>query len=415
MHQHPISAVHTTTAIQDKHNQTFQGLCIAPVFLEILTRTMGYSSPTPIQKRCIPLAIQGKDVVGIAQTGTGKTLAYGLPVLQNLRAKNGSKALVLVPTRELALQVDAALRPIAAQAGVRAAVLIGGEAIERQKCQLDRQPALVIATPGRLIDHLEHESLVLASTRILVLDEADRMLDMGFAPQINTILRYVPGERQTMLFSATMPEEIVKVASRHMKLPVRVEIAPAGTTVREVSQKMFFVEQIGKLDLLQKLLFEHGGSALVFTRTKVRAKRLSRALRAAGHRSIELHSDRSLPQRRDALEGFRAGRYRVLVATDVAARGLDVIGIELVVNYDLPATAEDYVHRIGRTARAGAVGHAITFAMPDQRHEVQDIERLIRATIRVSPVPDDLLRLPARAIAKPPRARSAGSVSRIGR
>src|SRR5262249_18642937 len=213
------------------------------------------------------------------------------------------------------------------------------------------------------------------------------MLDMGFAPQIEKILKQVPRERQTMLFSATMPAEIVGVASRHMKLPVRVEVAPSGTAAQDISQELFFVDAGDRIVLLDSLLKQYPGSVLIFTRTKMGAKRLSRQLRTAGHSTVELHSNRSQGQRRDAMEGFRIGRYRILVATDIAARGIDVSDIELVVNFDLPSNPEDYVHRIGRTGRAGAAGHAISFAMPHQRGEVKGIEKLIRTAVRVSPLP----------------------------
>lgn len=367
------------------HGISFHGLGIAPKFLEILSKN-GYTLPTPIQQQCIPFALEGKDIIGIAQTGTGKTLAFGIPLLQNL-IQQECKGLVVVPTRELALQVDKVLRQIGHSVGIKTAVLIGGEAMDRQLRQLRAKPDVLIATPGRLIDHLQQRTLFLDSTRILVLDEADRMLDMGFYPQIKTILEHMPTERQTMLFSATMPPEIVNVAARYMKLPVRVEVAPAGTVASDVSHELFFVEARDKLSLLENLLAEYLGSVLVFTRTKMGAKRLARQIRNHGQNAIDLHSDRSLAQRREAMDGFRIGKYRVLVATDIAARGIDVSGIELVLNYDLPATGEDYLHRIGRTGRAGAVGHAISFAMPHQRADVKSIEQVIRKAVRVSPTP----------------------------
>ena len=366
------------------HGDTFLGLGIAPKILEILNRN-GYHTPTPIQHQCIPVANEGKDIVGIAQTGTGKTLAFGIPVIQSLIREEG-EALILVPTRELAIQVNEALLTIGESIGIQTAVLIGGEPLERQIKLLRMSPQILVATPGRLIDHVQRKSVFLKH-RILVLDEADRMLDMGFYPQIKIILEQLPHHRQTMLFSATMPPEIVQVATRHMKLPVRVEVAPPGTTATDVSQEMFFVESGNKVRLLEKLLHEYRGSVLVFTKTKFSAKKLVRELKRNRYRATDLHSDRSLAQRRDALDGFKLGKYRILVATDIAARGIDVSGIELVVNYDLPANAEDYVHRIGRTARAGAVGHAISFAMPHQKGDVKDIERFIRMAVRVSPVP----------------------------
>ena len=364
----------------------FHGLGIAPKLLDILTRNR-YTVPTPIQQQCIPFAIEQKDVIGIAQTGTGKTLAFGIPIVQSLAQKEG-KSLIVVPTRELAIQVERALEKIATPMGLKTAVLIGGEAMSNQLKRLRMNPELLIATPGRLIDHLEHRTVNLHSTRILVLDEADRMLDMGFLPQIKTVLNSLPEQRQTMIFSATMPSEIVSVATQYMKLPVRIEIAPPGTAPTEVSQELFFVESGDRTQLLLNLLAETHGSVLVFTRTKFGAKRLARQIRSDSHHSAtELHSDRSQAQRQEAMQGFRIGKYRVLVATDIAARGIDVTGIELVVNYDLPANGEDYVHRIGRTGRAGAVGHAVSFAMPHQRADVKAIEQVIRSAVRVSPVP----------------------------
>lgn len=307
-------------------------------------------------------------------------------MLQRLVAYQGM-GLVVVPTRELALQVDESLQKIGQPLGLKTIVLIGGEAIDRQLRRLRAHPDVLITTPGRLIDHLERKTVRLDKIQILVLDEADRMLDMGFAPQIKKILQHVPQQRQTMLFSATMPPEIVTLAARYMQLPVRVEVAPAGTAAEDVTHELFFVEKRDKIKVLESLLSEYHGSILVFTRTKFEARKVARFVRNMGHRAAELHSDRSLPQRREALEGFKLGRHRVLVATDIAARGIDVSNIELVVNYDLPGTAEDYVHRIGRTGRAGLAGHAISFAMPHQREDVKRIERFIRFALPVSPAP----------------------------
>ncbi|MDP2736114.1 MAG: DEAD/DEAH box helicase [bacterium] len=365
---------------------SFYGLGIAPALLEVLSK-LNFSVPTPIQGKAIPVAIEGKDLVGIAQTGTGKTLAFGIPMLQRL-AQIKKRGLVILPTRELALQVEESLRKLGKDLGLRTAVLIGGTSIVPQIRELRRNPHVLIGTPGRIADHLHQKTLRLDDVAILVLDEADRMLDMGFLPQIQKILNVVPKERQTMLFSATMPDEIMGIASSYMRLPVRVEIAPAGTTVEKVSQELFIVPREQKGTLLEKLLSQHTGSALVFTRTKHGAKKVARQLRSAGINAAEIHSNRSLNQRKEALEGFKSGRYRVLVATDIASRGIDVIGIEVVVNYDLPSTSEDYVHRIGRTARAGAQGHAVTFAMPQEQREVRSIERLIRKSLPVTQLPD---------------------------
>jgi ATP-dependent RNA helicase RhlE len=348
---------------------------------------LGFNEPTPIQRQSIPLGLEGKDLIAIAQTGTGKTLAFGIPMLQQLARLKG-RGLVLLPTRELALQVDEALHAVGDSQGLRTAVIIGGASMTRQLSALAKRARIIIATPGRLIDHVEHRTTDLSDVKILVLDEADRMLDMGFLPQINRILRVVPRQRQTMLFSATMPHEIVEIARRHMKLPVHVEIARSGTTVESVAQEVFFVEKKAKTQLLNILLQQHPGPALVFTRTKHGAKRLARDLRATKLAAADIHSDKTLPQRRKALDGFKSGQYRVLVATDIAARGIDVIGIEMVVNYDLPSEKEAYVHRIGRTARAGKAGRAVSFATFDQRGDVKEIEQLIRMVLPVSPLPD---------------------------
>ncbi len=362
--------------------QTFEGLGIAPKLLEILNQ-LQFKTPTPIQHQSIPIAVTGKDVMGIAQTGTGKTLAFGIPMIQRL-AQHKGRGLVILPTRELALQVDESLHKIGRPLGLKTAVLIGGESMTKQIRQLRQNPHIIIGTPGRLNDHLEQNTLSLSNASILVLDEADRMLDMGFEPQIRRILAKVPKERQTMLFSATMPDGIVKIATSYMSQPLRIEVAPPGTAARDVSQEVFFVNRDRKLSLLEKILTEHKGAVLIFTRTKFAAKKVALAVRNMNHTASEIHSNRSLSQRKDALEGFKIGKYRILVATDIAARGIDVTGIELVVNYDLPENPEDYVHRIGRTGRAGMSGKAVSFATPDQRHDVRSIERLIRVPLPVS-------------------------------
>lgn len=368
--------------IQNTKGLGFSGLGIAPALLEVLDR-LHFVTPTPIQAQSIPIAIQGKDVVGIAQTGTGKTLAFGIPMLQRLMQIQ-KRGLVVAPTRELALQIEESLRAIGGRLGLRTVVLIGGLSLGPQRQALSRNPHVIIATPGRLIDHLNQKNIRLSDVGVAVLDEADRMLDMGFLPQIQRILQELPKERQFMLFSATMPPEIMRIASSYMKLPIRVEIAPAGTTVERVTQELFIVSKEQKNTLLTELLKTYQGSTLIFSRTKYGASKIVRHIRSLGIRAAEIHSNRSLGQRREALEGFKRGAYQVLVATDIASRGIDVTGIELVLNYDLPSSSEDYVHRIGRTARAGAQGHAITFAMPNEQQEVRSIERLIRKNLPVS-------------------------------
>ncbi len=366
----------------------FMGLGIAPNILAVLQKN-AFTTPTPIQAKSIPLAIEGKDLMGIAQTGTGKTLAFGIPMIQRILQGKGP-GLIVLPTRELALQVNESLQKIGQALGLRTAVLIGGAPMNKQVGEIRRGPQVVIGTPGRIIDHLEQRTLVLGSVKMLVLDEADRMLDMGFAPQLKKILATVPTDRQTLLFSATMPAEIVNIARTFMKLPVQIEIAPQGTAATNVTQEVFVVSREQKAGLLQKLLGDYRGSVLVFTRTKFGAKKVARDLVAAGHTAAEIHSNRSLNQRKEALQGFKNGGYRVLVATDIAARGIDVTGIELVVNYDLPDHAEDYIHRIGRTGRAGASGHAISFATHDQRNDLRTIERLLRKALPLAKLPDSI-------------------------
>ena len=365
----------------------FYGLGIAPKLLEALDK-LKFKVPTPIQQKAIPLATGGGDMVGIAQTGTGKTIAFAIPMIQRLAAAGQGKGLVVVPTRELAQQVAEVVRQFSPMMGMSCAVVIGGESMNRQTQELRRGPRLIIATPGRMIDHVAQRTVNLSDVKVLVLDEADRMFDMGFAPQIEKIMAALPRERQTMLFSATMPDDVMKLASRHMKLPIRIEVARPGTAAEKVEQELFVVDRSEKNALLAKLLDKYWGSVLLFVRTKHNAKKIARSIREMPHSAAEIHSNRSLAQRREALEGFKSGKYRVLVATDIAARGIDVTGIELVINYDLPDEDENYVHRIGRTGRAGQPGRAITFAAPDQGKDVRNIERLIRMSLPVSKHPD---------------------------
>ncbi len=373
----------------------FYGLGLAPKLLEIVEHN-NFTQPTPIQAQTIPVAIQGKDVIGIAQTGTGKTLAFGLPMLQNI-ARQRTRGLILVPTRELAAQVDEVLLRFGKSLGLYTAVVVGGASEVRQRRALQRKPHIIIATPGRLIDHLSGNPSLLQHIGILTLDEADRMLDMGFAPQIEKILARVPRQRQTMLFSATMPDSIMSIAREHMQTPLRIEIAKPGTVVKEIYQEVIFLDQKEKKTMLQRLLETYHGSVLVFTRTKWGAQKLATSIRQMGHTSADISANRSLPQRRAAIEGFKNGTHRVLVATDIAARGIDVDNIEAVINFDLPSTPDDYVHRIGRTARAGKRGRAISFATPDQQRDVQAIERLIRVQLTKAGKPADMPRTAPRS------------------
>lgn len=365
----------------DPTQTDFSSLGIAPKLLDILNR-LKITSPTPIQSQSIPKAIEGNDLIGIAQTGTGKTFAYGLPMIQKLcQSTQSEKGLIVVPTRELAIQVNESLKRIGASMGLKTCVLIGGEDTRKQLRILKTNPHIVIGTPGRLMDHLDHKTISFGKVGVVVLDEADRMLDMGFAPQVQKVMSHVPEKKQMMLFSATMPSAIVDLAKQYMTMPLRIEVAPQGTPASTLSQEVFVVSRQDKPTLLKKVLGEYRDSVLVFTRTKFGAKNIAKLIKDFGYTTAELHSNKSLNQRMEALNGFRTGKYRVLVATDIAARGIDVTGVQLVINFDLPDNPEDYVHRIGRTGRAGRTGHAISFAMPDQRRDVRDIERLIKKPI----------------------------------
>lgn len=371
---------------KEKSEIDFSGLGIAPKILEILAQ-INFKVPTPIQLKAIPIATSGKDVIGVAQTGTGKTHSFAIPMVQILSEGKGT-GLVLAPTRELAIQINEAFQDIARPFGIKTVCLIGGANMMKQTQNLKRGPRIVIATPGRLIDHIRRRNYRGDTVQMLVLDEADMMLDMGFAPQINQILTALPKDRQTMLFSATIPKAIMELATTYMKLPVSVEVAPSGTTVERVTQELFIVHKDAKLPLLGKLLSEYQGSVLLFSRTRHNARKLTKSIYDMGYDAAEIHSNRSLTQRREALDGFKSGKYKVLVATDIAARGIDVSGIELVINFDLPEDPENYVHRIGRTARAGCPGHAISFATPDQSRDVWNIEKLIRLMLPVSKHPE---------------------------
>jgi superfamily II DNA/RNA helicase len=375
-----IKQRHVSDEFSQEITEKFSDLGISESILAILKR-LNLEIPTPIQHKTIPIALTGQDLIGVAQTGTGKTFAFGIPMLQRLGLNKG-QGLVIAPTRELALQVEESLKKLGQPLGLRTAILIGGEALDRQLFQLRKKPHIVVATPGRLIDHLKRRTYKLDQVNVLVLDEADMMLDMGFAPQIKEILDQTPKDRQTMLFSATMPVEIVRIAANYMKLPVSIEVAPPGSTVAKIDQEIFIIKSEDRFDHLLKVLDTYKGSVLVFVRTKHGVKALTQKLQSLGQRAVEIHSNLSLNRRRAALGDFKSKKERILVATDVAARGLDVQGIELVVNYNLPDSTGDYVHRIGRTGRAGQVGKAITFATSSEQREIWAIEKLINKEIK---------------------------------
>ena len=352
-------------------------------------RDAGYTEATPIQAQAIPLILKGRDVMGLAQTGTGKTAAFTLPVVDRLAGgPRRTRALVLTPTRELCVQVEESVRKYAKHADVDAATVYGGVAYEPQERALRAGVDIVVATPGRLIDHIERGNAVFDDLEVLVLDEADRMLDMGFAPQINRIVDELPPYRQTLLFSATMPPEVEALARKYLRKPLVVQVGRRSSAANTVTHAVYPVPRERKSALLADLLRREAmDSVLVFVRTKHGADRVVRHLEHGGITAAALHADKSQPQRERALDDFRNGRVRVLVATDIAQRGLDISGITHVINYDVPQQAEDYVHRIGRTGRAAREGDAFTFMAPDEIAMVRTIERVIGQPIPRISVP----------------------------
>jgi ATP-dependent RNA helicase RhlE len=366
----------------------FESLGLAPELLDAI-RDAGYREPTPIQAQAIPLALKGRDLIGLAQTGTGKTAAFTLPIVQRLLGgPRRLRALILTPTRELAAQVRESFEKYGRHSGLRVAEVFGGVALGPQETALRRGVDVVVATPGRLIDHLERQNLVFDDLEVLVLDEADRMLDMGFAPQINQIVRQVPPYRQTLLFSATMPPEVEALARKYLRKPLLVQVGLRTQAVDTVAHAVYPVPRERKSALLAELLKRpEMDSVLVFTRTKHGADRLVRHLQRAGIDASAMHADKTQSQRMQVLEAFKAGKIRVLVATDIAQRGLDIAGISHVINYDVPQRPEDYVHRIGRTGRAAATGDAFTFMSPEEIAMVRTIERVLGTPIPRISVP----------------------------
>ncbi|MGB9177605.1 MAG: DEAD/DEAH box helicase [Pyrinomonadaceae bacterium] len=355
----------------------FSQLGLQPALVRVC-ESLGYTEPTPIQKEAIPVVLTGSDLIGCAETGTGKTAAFLLPIIQRLseRARPGVRVLILAPTRELATQIEASYRSLVPKKSASCVTIMGGANMTRQTQALRRGVSFVIATPGRLLDHMERGAIDFSYVETLVLDEADRMLDMGFWPAIRRVLAALPKERQTLLFSATMSAEIEKIARSNMRSPKLVEIGARGRAAGTVEQTAYPVAIESKtallLDLLERERYER---VLVFTRTRRGAERLSHILEARSHKVNRIHADRSQPQREAALRGFKEGRTRVLVATDIAARGIDVDSISHVINYDVPSAPEDYVHRIGRTGRAGNRGHAITLVTPVEELNMRAIMR----------------------------------------
>ena len=343
-------------------------------------KDLGYARPTPIQADSIPSALEGRDILACASTGSGKTAAFMLPIVHGLigKSRGTTRALVLAPTRELAVQIVEASNAMAMHTPVTAAAIIGGLGMGPQEHAFRSGVDILVATPGRLLDHLRSPYAKLDRLEYLVLDEADRMLDMGFLPEIRKILRYVPAKRQTLFFSATVPAPIAKLASEMLKNPVTINLERVSTPAVGITQAIYPVAQELKSSLLLHLLSSGGmNEALAFTRTKHRANRLAEFLGKHGISAARIHGNRSQAQRTDALEGFKSGKYRVLVATDIAARGIDVTALGHVVNFDVPAVPEDYIHRVGRTGRAEQTGEAFTFVAPDEEADLKAIERAV--------------------------------------
>jgi len=351
----------------------------------------GFTEPTPIQKAAIPAVLDGHDIMGLAQTGTGKTAAFGLPLIEKLLADpqrpypKSARALILAPTRELANQITTNLKGFVKRSKLRIATVVGGQSINTQIRDLGPGKDILVATPGRLIDLMERKAIIMAQTHFLVLDEADQMLDLGFIHSLRQIAKALPKERQTLLFSATMPKEIESLARTYLTDPVRIEVTPPGKAADKIDQSVHFVSQRAKADLLKQHLAEREEDlSLVFARTKHGAEKLMKHLVASGFAAASIHGNKSQGQRDRAIREFRAGSVRILVATDVAARGIDIPGVSHVYNFDLPQVPESYVHRIGRTARAGAEGRAISFCSEDEAKMLRDIEKLTGVSIAVA-------------------------------
>ena len=343
----------------------------------------GYTAPTEIQSQAIPSAIGGSDIIGCAQTGTGKTAAFVLPILDRLShervgRKRSVRSLILTPTRELAVQIERSILGYGRFTDLKALAVYGGVSINNQIAELRRGVDIVVATPGRLIDHIQRRTIELSRVEVLVLDEADRMLDMGFVEDVRRIVRPLPKKRQTMLFSATISPEVKSLAADMLKSPKVIQIGRPRNPIDTITQHIYAVEKTLKMDLLLHMIEDwRMFSVLVFSRTKHGADKISRRLKRASVVAVSIHSGRTQNQRQQALDGFRSGKYQVMVATDVAARGIDVVGISHVINYDVPTHAEDYVHRIGRTGRAAATGHAITFVSSEEQKYLREVGKFI--------------------------------------
>ena len=357
--------------------KTFQEMGLPEALMHTLVH-MGFNEPTPVQAEAIPLALQGKDILGSAQTGTGKTGAFGIPLVARLLSNPNGSALVMTPTRELATQVIGQLQAMLGKSSkIKSALLIGGEPMPKQLAHLRNRPRLIVGTPGRINDHLGRGSLTLKDTDFLVLDETDRMLDMGFTIQIENVMKYMAPKRQTLVFSATLPKSIVQIATKYLNDPVRVAAGETSVPAANIKQDILRVSEADKYSNLVSELNERQGSIIVFVKTKYGTEKMATRLVKEGHSADAIHGDLRQNKRDRVIASFRNKRHRILVATDIAARGLDIPHIEHVINYDLPQCPEDYIHRIGRTARAGATGSALNLITPADRSKWDAIDRLL--------------------------------------
>lgn len=367
--------------------KSFDELALPPA-LSAALKTMKFEVPTPVQAQAIPHALEGKDVLATAMTGSGKTAAFSIPMITKLTTNPRGSAMILTPTRELAQQVEKVIKELLGPySTLKSALLIGGDSMPMQQQALRARPRIIVGTPGRIIDHLQRGTLMLHDTGFLVLDEMDRMLDMGFGDQIAQIFKYLPQQRQTLLFSATLPPQIQKVAAQHLKNPVRVEVGETNKAAERIKQETKHVSHEGKYQVLLDELKARSGTVLIFVRAKYGTEKLAAKLRKSGYTADAIHGDLEQKQRQRVLKAFRDQHHRILVATDIASRGLDIPHIEHVINYDLPMQPEDYIHRIGRTARAGAEGSALSFITGEDRIKWNEIQKLMDPNFKPVPRP----------------------------
>ena len=364
--------------------ENFLSLKLEETLIESLAK-INFKTPTPIQAKAIPVALEGKDILGTAQTGTGKTGAFGVPLINYLLKTKNDTALVMTPTRELATQVMQTMNNLVGRGNIRTALLIGGDSMQKQQKQMRRNPRLIVGTPGRINDHLKRKTLRLNNTTFLVLDESDRMLDMGFTPQINQVLETVPKKHQTLLFSATLPKDILKLAEKYLNQPVRISVGSTSTPIEKIKQEALQVNDGDKYNQLIKEIYTRKGSILIFVKTRRNAEKMVKRLKYDDHDADAIHGNLRQNKRDRVIKAFRNNHFRILVGTDVASRGLDIPAIKHVINFDLPQVPEDFIHRIGRTARAGAEGSALSFIGNGDRLKWNAIQKLINPNFRTEP------------------------------